>query len=257
VKVEHEAFGGVQAFVDHLLQMYIVPEVEQRKQDGRLPRDFVIEKDLRAGQAILNPEDEWRVRLNDEVKFRVIDDISYGVTDGIVDRTDGHKTERLDVTEEDANASHVTLVRRHGAWYFIVGPNQNGQRIRRYIDTAKEFLEAATSAHERKHARAFVDNLYSTVETLGKALLLPYADSLNIVRSVRHGFSAAQLNKARRDGRIPDHFAEVLNWLTKNRVRARYNLDTFTVEVDQARAMLTTAREMVRAADFEALRRGC
>src|SRR5439155_24288497 len=75
-----------------------------------------------------------------------------------------------------------------GRWHFTLDFVKNAQRIRQYADIAGEFLTCAEGGHERKHWRAFVDNLDAAVEGLAKARLLFHADTLDVTRSAKHNF---------------------------------------------------------------------
>jgi len=190
--------AGVDQFTEHFLSIYIAPEVEERKRAGRLPDNFAIEN-LYAAQVIFNAEEAPCVRLNAEVKYRVVKDQMYSVTDsGQIDPTAVKMRAKIVLTDDDPNASHLTLIRQDGRWHFTLDFVKNAQRIRQYADIAGEFLTCAEGAHERKHWRAFVDNLDAAVEGLAKARLLFHADTLDVTRSATHNFPLAQFNLARR-----------------------------------------------------------
>jgi len=243
-----EKSGAIYDVVEHYLNAWAAPEIQQRKHDGRLPADFSLEH-LQAVQVILNPEEQPRVKLNEEVKFRIVEEVAFGLTEsGAIDPTDEQRSEKLELTDDDANAQHYTFVRRGGVWHFTFGCQQNAQRIRDYIEMAREFLKCAEWAHEHDQPRAFVDNLFSADELLAKALHLIRAEDLEVVRSKRHKFSASQINLARKDGRMPDAFVEHFNWLSNNRSRARYNPSAFTVDRSDRELMLATAKEALRIA---------
>jgi len=243
-----EKTGTLYDFVEHYLNTWAVPEIQQRKQDGRLPEEFSVEH-LQAVQVIFNPEEQPRVKLNEEVKFQIVEDVAFGVTEsGAVDPIDVQRSEKLELTEDDANAEHLPFIRRERIWHFTFGFQRNAQRIRDFIEAAREFLMCATWAHEQRYPRAFVDNLFSAVELLAKALLLVRAPDLDVVRSRRHGFSATRLHLARKEGRVSDAFVKLFDWLSNNRSQARYELPPFTLDRSDADSMLATANEALRSA---------
>src|SRR5687768_4573131 len=65
-------------FFKHIAQLYIDPEIKKRRDENRLPQDFV----LNAVQVIMNHDAPNEVRLNDEVSAKVIGNFSRPVTDG-------------------------------------------------------------------------------------------------------------------------------------------------------------------------------
>lgn len=236
--------AGLNELGDRFFEMYIADEVEQPKADGRLPPTFTAE-DLYAAQAIFNPEEPPVVRLNDEVKYRVVEHTLYGVDDrGHLNYADVTNRKQIELTGDDLNAGHGTLIRRSdGVWYFTVGLLKNSKRIRQYTDVAREFLASAEGAYTDKRWRAFVENLYTAVEQLAKALLLAHADTLELVRADNHSFPRAQFNIARRQDSSLMLYADTYNWLHKNRNRARYlATKPFTVDENHAKSMLDAAR---------------
>jgi len=243
-----EKSGTLYDVVEHYLNSWAVPEIQQRKQDGRLPADFSVEH-LQAVQVILNPEEQPRVKLDEEVRFQIVEDVAFGVTEsGALDPTDVQRREQLELTDDDANAEHLTFIRRGGIWHFTFGFQRNAQRIRHFIEAAREFLMCATWAHEQGYSRAFVDNLFSAVELLAKALLLIKATDLEVMRASSHRFSAARLNLVRKEGRVPDAFVDLFNRLSNKRSQARYEPAPFTLDRSDADSMLATAKEALRTA---------
>lgn len=114
-----EKSGTIYDVVEHYLHTWAAPEIQQRKQDGRLPADFSIEH-LQAVQVILNPEEQPRVKLNEEVKFQIVEDVAFGVTEsGAIDPTDVQRSEKLELTDDDRErpALHVRAPGRSLALY--------------------------------------------------------------------------------------------------------------------------------------------
>jgi uncharacterized protein (UPF0332 family) len=134
-----------------------------------------------------------------------------------------------------------------GVWHFTVGLLKNSERVRQYAAVAREFLASAEAAYIDKRWRAFVENLYTTVEGLAKALLLAHADTLELTRAGTHRFPLTQFNIARRGDPSLSRYAEAYNWLHKNRDRARYLATLpFTLDDKQAKAVLDAAQSMMR-----------
>jgi HEPN domain-containing protein len=224
-------------------ELWIEPEIERRRQAGRLPDGFK----LHAAQVIFDMElDAPEVRLNDEVKAALQIRVDRAIEPGEPVRwADVTELVDLQLTDQDPNAGHLTVLSRPDGWWITFDFRYNATRIAETLQAATEFLASARSALDKGHTRPFVDTLFSATELLAKSILLVVPDK-RLVTSRRHGFISARYNIwGGKLGNVPRPFVELLNDLERMRGSARYLDKAFSLDREKAQAMLTTAEEML------------
>ena len=237
-----------EAIFQQARELWIDPEVARRRNAGQLEDGFA----LAAAQIIFNADTEApEIRLNDQVravlKARAARPIEKGER---VTTQDFTEYVDLELTEEDPNAAHLTILRGpRGHWWLTFDFRYNAERIAQTLATAREFLEAATAALGGGHLRAFIDNLFSAAELLAKGVLLTVPDR-KLIGDVSHRFIAARHNLwGAKLGNVPRQFVELLNTLTRERPKARYASRPYLLDHTKAETMLATAREMFHYVD--------
>ena len=225
------------------LELWIGPEIERRREAGRLPEGF----ELHAAQVIFEMElDAPEIRLNEEVKavlkiranrpFEAGEPVRWADVTELVE---------LQLTEQDPNAGHLTILRRPDGWWITFDFRYNATRIAETVQAAKEFFASARSAWDRGHSRAFIDALFSATELLAKGVLLEVPDE-RLLTSRTHAFVSARYNLwGGKLGNVPRPFVDLLNNLERMRGPARYLDKAFALDRERAQAMLTTAEEML------------
>ena len=235
-------------FIQNLMQqvheLWISPEVERRREAGRLPDDFKI----RAAQVIMNLDaDAPEVRFNEEVKVLAeaewTRDVDYGedVTEADVERISD-----LVLTDHDPNAGHLTMMLFKGRWILAFDFRYNASRVAATLDAAHEFLDVATYALDQHQMRAFADNLFSAAELVAKGVLLMDADK-NLLKSKKHTFISSRFNLSGRWGHTDARYVKLLNHLQDLRGSARYLDKDFALSTEEASNMLGTAEDMFEA----------
>jgi HEPN domain-containing protein len=225
------------------LELWIGPEIERRREAGRVSEGF----ELHAAQVIFDMElDAPKIRLNEEVKAVLTARVNRAVEAGEPVRwADVTELVELQLTNQDPNAGHLTVLRKPDGWWITFDLRYNATRIAETVQAAEEFLASARSAFGKGHSRAFVDALFSATELLAKGILLMVPDK-RLLTSRTHGFVSARYNLwGGKLGNVPRPFVELLNELERMRGPARYLAKAFALDRERAQTMLTTAEEML------------
>lgn len=227
--------------IEQAFNLWINPEIERRREAGRLPDDF----DLYAVQVIMNVDtDAPEVRLNDEVraalKVRATRDIEKGQA---LKPGDFDHIEAIELTELDPNAGHFTMLRHEGSWYLNFDFRYNAARISEHIAAAREFLDCSAFSLEKRQTRAFIENLFSAAELMAKGLLLVLPDK-SILGSKTHKIVSSRFNSWSKLGNTDPRYVKLLNRLSLLRSPARYLRKDLKLAPDEAKGMLAVAEEM-------------
>jgi uncharacterized protein (UPF0332 family) len=243
-------------FIQNLMQqvheLWINPEIERRREAGRLPNDFAI----RSAQVIMNLDaDAPEVRFNEEVKVLAeaewAREVEYGedVTEADVD-----SIRELVLTDHDPNAGHLTMVLFKGRWIIAFDFRYNATRVAATLGAAREFLDGATFALDQHHMRHFVDTLFSATELMAKGMLLMNADK-DLLKSKKHEIIRNKFNLTAKWRHTDPRYVKLLNRLQDLRGSARYLDKDFTLSTEEASDMLGTAEDMFEALSNSAPKR--
>lgn len=227
------------------LEIWINPEVERRQQAGLLSNGFV----LNAAQIIWTADGSPEVRLNEEVRavmrFRAARALKSGEHITEDDIADIHDVE---LTSQDANAAHETIIRHRGCWWIKWDCRYNASRVADHLDVAREFLDAAAFSLQKGNLHAFVENLFAVAELLAKGQLLLLPDAA-LLKAKKHAAIRVPYNHWGKLGNTDLRFTDLLNRATRLRECARYLRTPMKLDMAEAKQMLRVAEEM-----FEALR---
>jgi uncharacterized protein (UPF0332 family) len=242
----------IQNLMQQVHDLWINPEVERRREAGRLPDDFAISK----AQVIMNMDaDAPEVRFNEEVKVLAEAEWAREVEDGEdVTEVDIERIKNLMLTDHDPNAGHLTMVLFKGRWIMAFDFRFNATRVAATLSAASEFLDSATFALDQHHMRTFADNLFSATELMAKGILLMDADK-DLLRSKKHTFISRRFNLSGKWGHTDPRYVRLLNRLQDLRGPARYLDEDFTLSTDEAKDMLGTAEDMLEALSNSAPKR--
>jgi uncharacterized protein (UPF0332 family) len=230
-----------QNLMGQVLELWINPEIERRREAGSLPDDFVVTR----AQIIMNlAADAPEVRFNKEIKavaqFRAARAVEVGED---LTEADIESIEDIMLTDEDPNAGHLTMMLFKGRWFIAFDFRYNATRIAAIVRAAREFLDAASFALRQHHLRPFVDNLFSATELMAKGLLLMWPDE-RLLNSRKHTFVSTKFNLSGKWGHTDQRYVSLLNRLSKLRGSARYLDKDFSLSADEAKKMLATAESM-------------
>lgn len=238
--------GAERAF-KQAMDLWVTPEIERRRATGVLPDTF----SLYRAQIIFMVDGPPEVRLNEEVSARLHVRVNRAIEKGeAVSTSDIDEIVGVDLTDQDPNAAHVTMIRHRDGWVFTYDARYNAARIETVLATAREFLDCAGFALEGNRLRAFADNLYSATELLAKARLLTLPDPKLLVPRRGHRHLTISFNRWGTLGNTDPRFVSLLNKLIPLRQAARYPPKEFSLSLGEAKRLLSLAEEM-----FETVRR--
>jgi uncharacterized protein (UPF0332 family) len=204
-------------FVGQILDLWINPEIQRRREAGRITDDFRVH----AVQVIMYLDAPTEIRLNEEIKAAVKGNFARPVAENdLVSLDELEKIDSIELTKHDPNAGHVTMLFHHGSWFIAFDFRYNSARSSLHLEAAREFLDAAAVSAEKSHFRALIDNLFSATELMAKSLLLMH-DQL-VFTSKTHGIVHARYNQWGKLGNVDRRYTELLNRLASLRGSARY-----------------------------------
>lgn len=241
---------SIEPFTQQAFELWINPEIERRREDGRLaPEDDVVKI-----QVIFNHKAPIEVRLNNEVKaqgqFRVNRAIAKGE---LVMAKDISEVVSILLTENDPNAGHITMIYLNEAWHVMFDFRRNGAHVARHIEAAQEFLTSATLSLDAGVLRPFTESMMAAAELMARALLMMHDHEVLNVRT--HETIKAKFNRWGHLGNTDARYTKHLNRLGKLRSSARYLNGDFNLSADDARSMLDVAYEMLASVRERAPRR--
>lgn len=230
--------------IEQIFSIWITPEVERRKSEGRLAKDFV----LWAAQVVFNVGQKPMVRLNEEIKALLTVKVDRVVQPGDpVVWSDLNDIHDIQLSAADPNAGHITIVKSGRGWQSVFDSRYNAERANECLDAAQEFFSTASEALQAGRLRAFAENLFGATELAVKAKLLTVPDE-QILKSRKHGIIAGKYNRWVKWGNTARENAKLLKRLMDLRSHARYVDGEFTLEADEAGEMLNQAEKLLEEA---------
>ena len=234
--------------LESTMRLFVEPEVNRRLQAGQIDQTWR----LFAAQVIMNVGEPPQVRLNDEVTAVFKGTLPGATPDSIGKTVSLSSLENIvdvQLTADDTNAGHITLLLHRGTWFISFDLRYNRARIVEYLTTVDEFMAAARDALEQKRLRVFVDNLLAAVEHLARSLLLIHPDEDLLKKGSSHNLVQTRFNQHSRFGNVDARYSELLNRLWDLRKPARYMTRHFALGPEEAAELLATAEDMRRAAE--------
>ncbi len=234
---------GPDRTLQQVFELWVMPEVQRRQSAGELPPTF----QLWSAQVVFEVDAPVKVRLNKEVRTMMKVRATRAVAKGeAVDMSDFSEIVSIELTENDPNAGHITIIAHQGTWYLTWDTRYNAQRIATAIATATEFVESAEDNLKAAppRFRPFTENLFSAVELLAKAVLLQLPDK-KFLSSKTHGIIKSSFNQWSNLGNIEPDFATLLNELKSMRAGARYSLNAWELPVEKAQSLLVRTEKML------------
>jgi hypothetical protein len=242
---------GSQRLLKQVFDIWLTPEIERRRSTGKLSDYFQVRK----AQVVFEMDAPVTVRLNEEVRaiwtVRATRAIAKGESVSVGDFSE---IVSVDLTDNDPNAGHITILLHQGTWWITWNTRYNAGRISDSIAAATEFLTAARSAMGRHHFRAFTDNLFSAVELLAKAELFSTSDK-QLLHAKTHSFVKGRFNHLTKWDDVQTDFAKLLNQLESMREQAKYGFKPYTLSVHEAHSLVCRAEKMFESVTSRAPRR--
>ena len=210
-----------QKVFNQVLEIWVLPEIKRRKEKGRMDDKFI----LRRAQIIFSGDRGWnKIRLNDEVKAIMLAKANKTINKGDpIYETDISSIKNIELTEQDPNAGHITILRLKNEWIISFNFLYNKKMSKERIEAATEFLESAEENMDKNRLRPFFENSYACAELLTEAILITFVDKEKL-KDHRSRLSAikgwAEL------GNVKEDFHTTLHLLTSLRSSARYMQST-------------------------------
>jgi uncharacterized protein (UPF0332 family) len=205
----------------HMFQVAFSPEIRRRIEVGAIQEDFF----LKQAQLVQPIEGGNFVRLNDEIKgtayIREDGEIESG---GISNVEDLIRLAGFDLPDDEFDCGHFTILHTGKGWVASFDFRTGRGRALAYLETAKQFLGYAIQASEAKHHAPSIDNLFSCVALIAKAILTMAGHSAK--GSKTHSSIQSAINRWRSSGNVDGAFVDIYNRLFDLRPRARYMADT-------------------------------
>jgi HEPN domain-containing protein len=246
--MEEDRIEPDEAFAKNLMQdvldLWINPEIERRRESGTLPDDFAV----RRAQVIMNIDAHApEVRFNEEIKALARARAARAIDAGEeVTEADLEGIEDIVLTDQDPNAGHLTMMLFKGHWIIAFDFRYNAGRVACTVGAAREFLDsAAYSALERNQMHAFAENLFGATELMAKGMLLLLPDE-KIVKGKGHGLISSKYNWWGKMGNTDPRYVKLLNRLSNLRSTARYLQGDYSLDNYEGKEMLDTAEDMYK-----------
>ena len=232
-------------FFQQINDFWITPEIEKRKNLNRLPNDFK----LRSVQIIFSLDRGWnKVRLNEEVKAIARSKINRSIKKGeTVYENDIDNIEKIELTDDDKNCAHITLLLFKNNWVVSFDFKYNKNRIKEHIDASKEFYESAKDSLGKDRLRPFFECAFASAELSAKAILLTLPDK-NILYGKNHEDRINQFKNWTELGNAPKEHSDVLTRLKSLRPSARYLCST-EFRKENSDKIVQTLKEMIEFAE--------
>jgi len=235
---------GSKNFFNNIMNLWILPEIEKRKNESKKDDPFVLIK----AQVIFHPDTKSKsVRLNDEVQATLYakpkKDSSWKKGDAVYEHQ-LDSIERIELAkDEDPEAGHVTMIQFKGNWIIHFDFRYYKGKLKQIFNVAQEFYDTAKVCKEKKSFRAFIDNLFSSIE------LLTICQIYNMVgdkfrEKQTHKGTQNRYNAYVNMGNFKPKFKETLNSLSSMRDSARYMKSTFKLTDEESDAFVKVADEM-------------
>ena len=233
-----------QHFLQQLVRLFIIPQVEERKLDTPL--------DLKAFQIIFLPDRKPEVHINSEVRANVKAKLKQGIL-----KTLGDTLAKDDVEEwiidlkghYDDECCHVTCFRVDtNTWISSFNVLCNKEEAEKHVKVANQFYMAAQFCLQEQHINAFAYNIFLAAELTAKSILLstPGVDRRAIDS---HGSIKKKFNKLCKDIEFKE-FLEKYNILEKIRNSSRYLTSDTGMSNSEAHAILNDVENFIKSADL-------
>jgi HEPN domain. len=230
---------AAQRILEQALDLWIKPEIDRRIAGGSIQAPFP----LKAAQIVFNPGLPPEVRLNEQVKAVAAVRATRPIKSGEpVNTADFDLIARIELTEDDPDAGHISFIEHRGNWWITFSFLYNSGRIRESLAAAREFLDSAGHAMLAGHSRAFVENLHAAVELLAKAILFTTLD-LNVLKMKTHAIVQSRFNLHGKHSQIDTRFPALLSRLDALRPAARYGVNPILPGESEMKELFATAQE--------------
>jgi len=230
-----------QRVFQQVMDIFIIPEIERRRKEGSIKDGTIISK-----MQIIFSLDKGKneIRLNEEVKAIASAKANKSIKkDGIVYEMDVDAIEKIELTDEDLNCAHITLLLFKNNWIISFDFRYNKERVKTHIEASKEFYESAINNLDNNRLRPFYENAFACAELSAISVLLTLP-SKDILECRVHKKRLSQFKDWADLGNVKMEFSTTLSGLSELRDSARYlHSDKFREEDPQK--IKTLVQEMI------------
>jgi HEPN domain-containing protein len=233
-----------QRIFQQVMDIWVNPEVERRIKEGIIKKGIPITK----MQIIFSLDDGNKIRLNEEVKSIITGKTTRDIKKGeIVYETDINQIENIQLTEEDGNCGHITLLLFKDNWIIRFDAIYNKEVIKKHIEASKEFYESAKENLEKNRLRPFYENSFAVAELSAKGILLTLPDK-KILEGKNHRDRLEKFKNWAELGNVKTEFNTILSKLNSLRSSARY-LSSDNYQNEDPQEILKVIEEMIKFAE--------
>lgn len=221
-----------------VMELWVLPEIEKRKKQKRMDDNFR----LRKIQIIFSHDRSFpKIRLNQEVKAIAKTKVNRKVEAGeAIYESDIENIEDIQLTYQDPNCAHITLLLFKGMWHVSFDFRYNRRRVKERLDAAKEFFESARENFEKNRLRPFFENSFACAELLTEALLIQFFKQSTLKT---HDQRLEKIRDWAELGNVKEEFSNKLSKLFWLRSSARY-MSTTEFKQENPKEYLDTLDEM-------------
>ena len=227
-----------QRVFNQVMELWILPEIERRRNEKILENNFI----LRGAQIIFSHYRSFpKIRLNHQVKAIVKGKANRDIEKGeIVYEKDIQDIEDIQLTEQDPNYSHITLLLFKSKWFVSFDFRYNKKRVKERLEASKEFLESAREDLEKNRLRPFFESSFACAELLTEALLIQFFKQ-DLLKG--HEKRLDSIKAWTELGNVKEEFSDKLSKLWWLRDSARY-MSSMDFKKENPKEYLDTLDEM-------------
>ncbi len=233
VKVD-ESFAN--SLLNQFTLLWITPEIQKRKDEGKLPQNFILEK----AQVLFCLGSSPIIRLNEEVKVKILVKVNRNIKKGeLVYAKDISDVAEIKNVDEEQEFAFLILVKIAGKVFMAFNFKHDISQSKGYLDIGISFLDSARGELTKNNMRQMVELLFISAENLVKARIYLFPDQR--IRNVkRHGRTQQLVNFYAKTGKvIKTDQKDAFNRLIKLRDPARYDLQ-FSLDQGEAQNLLSS-----------------
>ncbi|MBI2045544.1 HEPN domain-containing protein [Candidatus Pacearchaeota archaeon] len=208
-----------QRVFQQVMDIFVTPEIERRRKEGKIKDGTIISK-----MQIIFSLDKGKnvVRLNEEIKAIATGRANKSINKGqIVYEDDIDNIEKIELTDNDINCGHITLLLFKNNWIISFDFRYNKERIKEHIEASKKFYESALDNLNKNRLRPFYENAFASSELSAKSVLLALPDK-KILEGKNHKDRLEKFKNWAELGNVKMEFGTTLSNLSNLRDSARY-----------------------------------
>lgn len=209
---------GKQNFLNHIIKIWIYPEIEKRKKIGKLNYEFSL-KDLKQAQIIFSLNGKNIVKLNNECIMNAEIEF-YGKRKKIGDPVYSQDIKKVNksINQGNDNKGYINMLLLNNKWIIDYDFRYNSNEYKKHLKAAKEFYEIANYSLSNNLLHPFWDNAFSCSELLVKCIFMGHEKENN----KNHETRIKKFKKWAELGNIDSKFSENHKRLMGLRSSARY-----------------------------------